>query len=196
MAEPLELIKQCAGKVNKDGIPPWVSCGTRMHGSLLSLLQDLEDALQEHLKLSSDVLEGEIPLAFCYVRICVRAYTLSWLISTHKLPLAACGTMRGRKMSLLSCHDGVPVHMRSQAETLSRLTQEDEDAPREAFCDVRFDVRPDPNKVVKSFHCAYTGKVFCDFCCSDKNMYPLPYFEMDPSVAAPVKVCVFVYARV
>jgi hypothetical protein len=42
---------------------------------------------------------------------------------------------------------------------LTRGEQEDEDAPRTAYCDVRFDVRPDPKNEVKAIYCAYTGKV-------------------------------------
>mmetsp|Transcript_11654 Transcript_11654/g.29085 ORF Transcript_11654/g.29085 Transcript_11654/m.29085 type:complete len:294 (+) Transcript_11654:1455-2336(+) len=65
---------------------------------------------------------------------------------------------------------------------------EDEDALRDTFCDVRFDVRPDPNKPIKVYHCLYTGKVFCSFCAHDKHKMPLPQFEMDPSVAEPQRL--------
>mmetsp|Transcript_35536 Transcript_35536/g.83222 ORF Transcript_35536/g.83222 Transcript_35536/m.83222 type:complete len:245 (+) Transcript_35536:2-736(+) len=65
---------------------------------------------------------------------------------------------------------------------------EDEDAPRDTFCDVRFDVRPDRSKPVQAYHCLYTGKVFCSFCAHDKHKMPLPQFEADPSKSEPVRL--------
>lgn len=41
--------------------------------------------------------------------------------------------------------------------------EEDEDAIRDVFCDVRFDVKNAPKRV----YCLFTGKVYCDFCARD-----------------------------
>mmetsp|Transcript_17323 Transcript_17323/g.14209 ORF Transcript_17323/g.14209 Transcript_17323/m.14209 type:complete len:470 (+) Transcript_17323:152-1561(+) len=52
--------------------------------------------------------------------------------------------------------------------------EDDEDAPRDVFCDVRFDVRNPPPRI----YCLYSGKVFCDFCANpEKYKVPLPQFE-------------------
>mmetsp|Transcript_42211 Transcript_42211/g.99025 ORF Transcript_42211/g.99025 Transcript_42211/m.99025 type:complete len:894 (+) Transcript_42211:165-2846(+) len=63
--------------------------------------------------------------------------------------------------------------------------QEDEDAPRESFCDVRFDVAKPPPAV----YCLWNGKVYCKFCAGEKCTHPLPMFEERPSEAQPVQVC-------
>eukprot|EP00802_Teleaulax_amphioxeia_P003602 Tamp_03605.p1 GENE.Tamp_03605~~Tamp_03605.p1 ORF type:complete len:928 (+),score=215.99 Tamp_03605:206-2989(+) len=52
--------------------------------------------------------------------------------------------------------------------------QEEEDAPRDVFCDVRFDVIPPPKRI----YCLYTGKVYCDFCANPEfYKVPLPQYE-------------------
>uniref|UniRef100_A0A7S4PRR9 MATH domain-containing protein n=1 Tax=Guillardia theta TaxID=55529 RepID=A0A7S4PRR9_GUITH len=62
---------------------------------------------------------------------------------------------------------------------------EDEDAPKDYFCDVRFDVVKPP----KAIYCLYSGKIFCEFCADPKkHLYALPQFEMNPSQAELVQV--------
>jgi hypothetical protein len=63
--------------------------------------------------------------------------------------------------------------------------EEDEDAPRDTFCDVRWDVRAPP----KAVYCNMTGRVYCDFCAKEEYKVPLPQFEADPSASEPVQVC-------
>ena len=58
---------------------------------------------------------------------------------------------------------------------------DEEENPKEAFCDVRFDRIADKKakKPPEKFTCYVTGKIFCANCCR----YPiiLPEFERDPS---------------
>jgi len=63
--------------------------------------------------------------------------------------------------------------------------QEDEDAPRDTFCDVRFDVRNPPPAI----YCLYSGKVYCEYCAGKECKFMLPMFEKDPSEAQLVQVC-------
>lgn len=48
--------------------------------------------------------------------------------------------------------------------------EEDEDAIRSAYCDVRFDVKDPPKRI----YCLYTGKVFCDYCAKPSYKVPCP----------------------
>ena len=50
----------------------------------------------------------------------------------------------------------------------------DEDAVRDTYCDVRFDVI---DSAPKRVYCLYTGKVFCEFCAKPEYKVPLPQFE-------------------
>mmetsp|Transcript_30815 Transcript_30815/g.62453 ORF Transcript_30815/g.62453 Transcript_30815/m.62453 type:complete len:432 (-) Transcript_30815:790-2085(-) len=59
--------------------------------------------------------------------------------------------------------------------------EEDEDAPRDGFCDVRFDVKNPP----EHRYCLWDGKVYCQYCAADQYQTPLPEFEAVPDEAEP-----------
>ena len=62
------------------------------------------------------------------------------------------------------------------------LEDDDEEFPRDAFCDVRFDridVRTNQTKPPKKMHCYATGKILCKDCC--RFFYPINEWEKDPS---------------
>ena len=52
--------------------------------------------------------------------------------------------------------------------------EEDEDAIRDVYCDVRFDVKNPPKRV----YCLFTGKVYCDFCARESYKVSLPQLLM------------------